>query len=113
MRHPQYFQAGLPYIDRVEMLVAEDNASRMSAFLSGTYDLGWDLSGAIARTDWMQIKDTLKQRRPDATFEGVGVLNPAIPAAFRDWSLPVAELGDGRPSSIPTTTSTARTTRTS
>ena len=35
VRHPQYFQAGLPYIDRIEMVVDEDNASRMSAFLSG------------------------------------------------------------------------------
>jgi peptide/nickel transport system substrate-binding protein len=138
VRHPQYFMAGLPYIDRIEMLVDEDNASRMAAFLAGKYDLGWDLSGAIARTDWMQIRDTVKQRRPglrtaeyvsnvethvsmrtdlkpfndvrvrqaislaidrqgivDATFEGVGVLNPAVPAAFKDWSVPVAELGEG------------------
>jgi peptide/nickel transport system substrate-binding protein len=32
VRHPQYFRAGLPYIDRVELVVDEDNASRMSAF---------------------------------------------------------------------------------
>jgi peptide/nickel transport system substrate-binding protein len=138
VRHPQYFVAGLPYIDRIEMLVDEDNASRMSAFLAGKYDLGWDLIGAIGRTDWVQIKDTVKQRRPglrtaefvsnvethvsmrtdlkpfndvrvrqaismaidrqgivDATYEGVGVLNPAIPAAFKEWSVPVGELGEG------------------
>jgi peptide/nickel transport system substrate-binding protein len=35
VRHPQYFQPGLPYIDRVEMVVDEDNASRMSAFVAG------------------------------------------------------------------------------
>jgi ABC-type transport system substrate-binding protein len=136
LRHPQYFQAGLPYIDRVEMAVDEDNASRMSAFLAGKYDLGWDLPGAIGRTDWVQIKDTLKQRRPglrtaefvsnvethvsmrtdqkpfsdsrvrqalslaidrqgvlDATAEGVGIFNPAIPAAFKEWSLPIDQLG--------------------
>jgi len=34
VRHPHYFQPGLPYIDRVEMRVDEDNASRMAAFLS-------------------------------------------------------------------------------
>jgi peptide/nickel transport system substrate-binding protein len=138
VRHPQYFQAGLPYIDRVEMVVDEDNASRMSAFLAGKYDLGWDLPGAIGRTDWVQIKDTLKQRRPslrtaefvsnvethismrtdqkpfsdsrvrqaislaidrqgvlDATAEGVGIFNPAIPAAFKEWSLPIDQLGEG------------------
>jgi peptide/nickel transport system substrate-binding protein len=138
VRHPQYFQPGLPYIDRIEMMVDEDNASRLSAFLAGKYDLGWDLIGAIPRTDWVQIKDTLKQRRPnlrvaefvsnvethismradvkpfndvrvrqavslaidrqgivDATLEGVGVLNAAIPAAFKEWSVPVDQLGEG------------------
>jgi peptide/nickel transport system substrate-binding protein len=138
VRHPQYFQAGLPYIDRVEMLVDEDNASRISAFLTGKYDVGWDVGGAIARTDWVQIKDTVTQRRPglrtmefdsniethvsmrtdqkpfndvrvrqaismaidrrgivDAVFEGVGTLNPAIPAAFKEWSVPVDQLGEG------------------
>lgn len=138
VRHPQYFQAGLPYIDRIEIGVDEDNASRMSSFLAGKYDLGWDLGGAIARTDWMQIKDALRQRRPglrtaefvsniethismrtdqkpfndvrvrqaismaidrqgilDATAEGVGIFNPAIPAAFKEWSVPIDQLGEG------------------
>jgi len=138
VRHPQYFLPGLPYIDRVEMLVDEDNASRISAFLTGKYDMGWDVGGAIARTDWVQIKDTLKSRRPglrtmefdsniethvsmrtdlkpfndvrvrqavsmaidrrgivDAVFEGVGTLNAAIPAAFKEWSVPVDQLGEG------------------
>jgi peptide/nickel transport system substrate-binding protein len=138
VRHPQYFQPGLPLIDRVEMVVDEDNASRMSAFLAGKYDLGWDLPGAIGRTDWVQMRDTLKQRRPglrtaefvsnvethismrtdqkpyndprvrqaismavdrqgvlDATAEGVGVFNPTIPAAFKEWSVPMDQLGEG------------------
>ena len=138
VRHPQYFQTGLPHIDRVEMVVDEDNASRMAAFLAGKYDLGWEFPGTIQRTDWVQIKDTLKQRRPglrtaefvsnvethismrtdqkpfndvrvrqamsmaidrqgilDATAEGVGVFNPAIPAAFKEWAVPVDQLGEG------------------
>jgi peptide/nickel transport system substrate-binding protein len=138
VRHSQYFQPGLPYIDRVEIAVDEDNGSRMSAFIAGKYDLGWELGGAIGRTDWVQIKDTLRQRRPglrtaefvsnvethismrtdqkpfndvrvrqaismaidrqgvlDATAEGVGVLNPAIPTAFKEWSVPIDQLGDG------------------
>ena len=33
VRNPGYFVAGLPYIDRVEMVVDEDNASRIAAFL--------------------------------------------------------------------------------
>ena len=47
VRHPHYFQPGQPYIDRVEMFIDEDNASRMSAFLAGKYDLGWEFPGAI------------------------------------------------------------------
>ena len=138
VRHPQYFVAGLPHIDRVELLVDEDNASRMAAFLAGKYDLGWEYQGAINRTDWVQIKDTLKQRRPnlrilefpsnvmshvsmrtdqapfndvrvrqamslaidrqgiiDSVLEGVGVMNPPVPAALREWSLPIDQLGEG------------------
>jgi peptide/nickel transport system substrate-binding protein len=138
LRHPNYFVPGQPYIDRVEMVVDEDNASRMSSFLAGKYDLGWELPGTIARTDWVQIKDTVKQRRPnlrsveftsnvethismrtdlppfkdvrvrqamslaidrqgilDAVAEGVGVMNPAVPAAFKEWSLPINQLGEG------------------
>ncbi len=138
VRNPHYFVPGLPYIDRVEMVVDEDNASRMAAFLAGKYDLGWEFPGQINRTDWVQIKDTLKQKRPnlktlefpanvmnhlsmrtdqkpfsdvrvrraishaidrqgilDAVAEGVGVFNPPVPAALREWSLPIDKLGEG------------------
>jgi peptide/nickel transport system substrate-binding protein len=138
VRNPAYFVAGLPYIDRVEMVVDEDNASRMAAFLAGKYDLGWEFPGVINRTDWAQIKDNLKQKRPhlrtlefpgnvsyhismrtdrppfndvrvrqamslaidrqgiiDAIFEGVGVANAAVPAALKEWALPVTQLGEG------------------
>ncbi len=138
VRNPAYFLAGLPYIDKVEVTVDEDTASRMAAFIAGKYDLGWEASGTINRVDWVQIKDTLKQRRPkiqslefasnqmshiymrtdkppfndvrvrramslafdrqgllDAVAEGVGVLNPAVPLALKDWSLSVDQLGEG------------------
>jgi peptide/nickel transport system substrate-binding protein len=138
VRHPSYFIAGQPYIDRVEATVDEDNASRMAAFLSGKYDLGWEFLGTIARVDWVQIKDTLRQRRPklqtvefpspvmnlismridqkpfndarvryamslaidrkaiiDSAYEGVGVMNPPIPAALKEWSIPFDKLGEG------------------
>jgi len=138
VRHPGYFLAGLPYIDRIEMTVDEDNASRMAAFLSGKYDIGWEFPGTINRTDWVQIKDTLKQKRPrlqttefpspvmshismrtdqkpfsdprvrhamslaidrqaiiDSPFEGVGVMNPPVPAALKEWSVPFDKLGEG------------------
>jgi peptide/nickel transport system substrate-binding protein len=138
VRNPSYFVAGVPYIERLEAVVDEDNASRVSSFLAGTYDLGWELPGTINRTDWMQIKDTLKRRRPnlrtaefagnvalrifmrtdkapfsdvrvrqavsmaidrqgivDATLEGVGVPNPAVPAGLTEWSIPMSQLGEG------------------
>jgi peptide/nickel transport system substrate-binding protein len=64
VRNPHYFVPGLPHIDRVEMTVDEDNASRIAAFLAGKYDLGWEFPGTINRSDWVQIADTLKRRRP-------------------------------------------------
>jgi peptide/nickel transport system substrate-binding protein len=138
VRNPGYFVAGLPYIDRVEVFVDEDNASRMAAFLAGKFDLGWEYMGIINRSDWVQIKDVLKTRRPrlqtlefttpvvqhismrtdkapyndvrvrramsmaidrkaiiDSIYEGVAVVNPAVPAALRDWSIPMEQLGEG------------------
>jgi peptide/nickel transport system substrate-binding protein len=138
VRNPNYFVQGLPYIDRVEMIVDEDNASRMSSFLAGKYDLGWEFPGTINRTDWVQIKDGLKQKRPhlktlefpsnvmthismrtdqkpfgdvrvrqamslaldrpaliDAILEGVGTVNPPVPAALKEWALPIDQLGEG------------------
>ncbi|HET7340900.1 MAG TPA: ABC transporter substrate-binding protein [Methylomirabilota bacterium] len=135
VRHPGYFVAGLPYIDRVEATVDEDNASRISSFLAGKYDIGWENPGTINRTDWVQIKDKVKRpvrtaefpsnvmshismradEKPfsdvrvrqamslaidrkgliEATAEGVGVMNPPVPAALRDWTIPMEQLGEG------------------
>jgi len=64
VRHPHYFLPGLPYIDRIEVTIDDDNASRMAAFLAGKYDLGWENAGAIARTDWNAMKEQLKRHRP-------------------------------------------------
>ena len=64
VRNPNYFVAGLPYIERVEVVIDEDNASRTAAFLAGKFDLGWENPGTINRSDWVQIAETLKTRRP-------------------------------------------------
>src|SRR5215467_6792431 len=139
VRNPNYFVQGLPYIDRIEATVDEDNASRMASYLSGKYDLGWQFPGTIARSDWIQLKDTLKSKRPglktfefpgnvgnhvsmrvdqkpfsdvrvrqamsmaldrkgliDTLYEGVGIANPpGVPAALKEWSLLVDQLGEG------------------
>jgi peptide/nickel transport system substrate-binding protein len=138
VRNPAYFLSGLPHIDRIEVFVDEDNASRIASFLAGKYDIGWEFPGQINRTDWVQIKDSVKQKRPriqtaefpanvmshismrtdqkpfsdvrvrqaishaidrqgiiDATLEGVGVVNAAVPGALKDWAVPVSQLGEG------------------
>ena len=89
VRHPGYFVAGLPYIDRVELLVDEDNASRMAAFLGGRYDLGWEFPGTINRTDWVQIEDRLRQTRPTlrtAEFPSNVVNDIAMRTDQKPWS---------------------------
>lgn len=65
VRNPSYFIPGLPHIDRIEVFVDEDNASRTASFMAGKFDLGWEFPGAINRTDWVQIKDNVKQKRPN------------------------------------------------
>jgi peptide/nickel transport system substrate-binding protein len=134
VRNPGYFIAGLPHIDKLEVFVDEDTASRMAAFITGKYDLGTEFPGTINRVDL----DVVKKSRPnmatkefpsnvmshiymrtdkppfndvrvrramslavdrkaiiDATYEGAGQFNAAVPAALREWALPVGELGEG------------------
>jgi peptide/nickel transport system substrate-binding protein len=31
----------------------------------------------------------------DAVYEGVGAMNPPVPAALKEWSIPMSELGEG------------------
>src|SRR5262245_2730679 len=64
VRHPSYFVPGLPYIDRIELVVDEDQASRIAAFLARKYDLGPEFLGSVARTDWNQLKDQIQKNRP-------------------------------------------------
>ena len=134
VRNPTYFVSGLPNIDRVEILVDEDKASRIAAFLTGKYDLGTEFPGTIDWTDWDVVKrgrrdlktmmypsnvmshiyvrndkppfNDVRVRRAmslainrqaiiDATYEGNGAFNPPVPAALREWSLPIDQLGEG------------------
>lgn len=137
-RHADYFRPGLPYIDRIELILNEDNASAAAGLLTGKYDLGWDPPGAIPRSDWVQLRDRLRAQRPglrtaeildnsvfaifmrtdrppfddlrvrqaismainrqeiiESVLEGAGIVNPPVPAALKEWTLPVDELGPG------------------
>jgi peptide/nickel transport system substrate-binding protein len=64
LRHPRYFVPGQPYADRVELVVDEDTASRMAAFLGGKYDIGPEFMGVINRSAWSQLKASLDRQRP-------------------------------------------------
>jgi peptide/nickel transport system substrate-binding protein len=134
VRNPTYFVPGLPNIDRIEILVDEDKASRIAAFLTGKYDLGTEFPGTIDWTDWDVVKrgrrdlktmmfpsnvmshiyvrndkppfSDVRVRRAmslainrqaiiDATYEGNGAFNPPVPAALKEWSIPMDQLGEG------------------
>jgi peptide/nickel transport system substrate-binding protein len=134
VRNPTYFVPGLPSIDRIEILVDEDKASRIAAFLTGKYDLGTEFPGTIDWTDWDIVKkgrrdlktmlypsnvmshiyvrndkppfNDVRVRRAmslainrqgiiDATYEGNGAFNPPVPAALKEWSIPIDQLGEG------------------
>ena len=134
VRNPAYFVPGLPNIDRIEILVDEDKASRVAAFLTGKYDLGTEFPGTIDWTDWDIIKrgrrdlktmmypsnvmshiyvrndkppfNDVRVRRAmslainrqaiiDATYEGNGAFNPPVPAALKEWSVPIDQIGEG------------------
>jgi len=134
VRNPTYFVPGLPNIDRIEILVDEDKASRIAAFLTGKYDLGTEFPGIIDWTDWDVVKrgrrdlktmmfpsnvmshiyvrndkppfGDVRVRRAmslaidrqaiiDATYEGNGAFNPPVPAALKEWSIPIDQLGEG------------------
>ena len=134
VRNPTYFVPGLPNIDRIEILVDEDKASRIAAFLTGKYDLGTEFPGTIDWTDWDVVKrgrrdlktmmypsnvmshiyvrndkppfNDVRVRRAmslainrqaiiDATYEGNGAFNPPVPAALKEWSVPIDQIGEG------------------
>jgi peptide/nickel transport system substrate-binding protein len=138
VRHPEYFVAGLPYADGVEISVDKDHASRFANFVAGKYDFGPEYGMVLRRLDleaaknrkpglqtaefvlpnmnmtWMKLDQSpfneLRVRRAmaiatnwrdlvaaNAWAHGHGVPNPAVPAAFREWSIPLAELpAEGR-----------------
>ncbi len=134
-RNPNYFVAGVPYIERVEGIDFADPAARLAALVTGQIDAGPEFPGMmVRRQDWPIIKDKRPKLRyvefPSnvmvhtgmrldgppfndirvrkalalaidhqailkAVLEGVGVLNPPIPAALSDWAIPFDRLGEG------------------
>jgi peptide/nickel transport system substrate-binding protein len=60
VRHPNYFVAGLPYADGVEVTVDPDPSSRLSAWLAGKYDFAPEYQQVVRRLDL----DVARQRKP-------------------------------------------------
>jgi len=138
VRNPNYFRAGLPYADGIDVRIDTDPASKLAAWLSGQYDFAPEIQMTLQRTDL----EAIRRRKPNlATVEftwlistfgipkldeeplrdvrvrralymavdgkqvieanpfgfGHGSPNPAVPAALRDWSIPIDQLSpEGR-----------------
>jgi ABC-type transport system substrate-binding protein len=133
VRHPDFFRAGLPYADGVEVTVEADPSARLASWLAGQYDFAPEYGMVVRRVDL----DVARRRKPglqttefvwlvgalaamkldrmpfrdrrvrqalaraghwrdglaaSAFADGHGVPNPAVPAAFADWSIPIAAL---------------------
>ncbi len=60
VRNPNYFLAGLPYVDAVQVIIDDDPASRLAAWLSGAYDFAPEYGMCVRRIDL----DVAKTRKP-------------------------------------------------
>ena len=133
VRHPNYFQPGLPYVDGIEVRIDTDPASKLAAWLGGQYDFAPEIHMTLYRTDL----DVIQRRKPNlqtteftwliSTFGvpnldaepfrdvrvrrafhmavnlkdviqvnpigyGHGSANTVVPAALREWAIPIDQL---------------------
>ncbi len=104
VRNKDYFIHGLPYADGVEVSVDEDPSSRLASWLAGRYDFAPEYGQCVRRVDL----PVARQRKPGLRTQdfvvlfgaitamnwsaGHGVPNPAIPAALREWAIPIDQL---------------------
>jgi peptide/nickel transport system substrate-binding protein len=61
VRHPNYFQSGLPYVDGIEVRIDTDPASKLAAWLGGQYDFAPEIHMTLYRTDL----DVIQRRKPN------------------------------------------------
>ncbi|OAI44071.1 hypothetical protein AYO38_02260 [bacterium SCGC AG-212-C10] len=62
-KNPNYFDKPFPYLDEVTAYITMDESKRVVDFSTKSVDLSWQFSA--------QLRDQLKQQRPDAKFEPV------------------------------------------
>ncbi len=68
VRNPNYYQKGLPYLDKVEWLFIKDRASQLALFRAGQVDMPF-YDARIPRPDVASFKKS----------------NPAYPIVYWDW----------------------------
>src|SRR5262249_327327 len=61
VRHPNYFQQGLPYVDAIESPIDTDPASKLAAWLGGQYDFAPEIHMTFQRTDL----EGVQKRKPN------------------------------------------------
>src|SRR5205823_2382365 len=57
VRNPNYFLAGLPYADGVDVLIDKDPSSRLAAWLGGKTDFGPEYQHAVR---WLDVPVALR-----------------------------------------------------
>ena len=128
-KNPNYFRQGLPYLDEVQILMIDDNATASAAYMTGQLDFGWGFYHTIRGREYR----TFREKHPDWYYKGFRWnvhsyiamrsdqppfndqrvrqaismainrqprpskwrrLDTAIPASFKEWHMPVDQLGD-------------------
>ena len=92
-------------IDRVDWVQIKDNLKQKRPSLQTLEFPSNVMNHLYFRNDKAPFSDVRVRRAmsmamdrkaiTDAVYEGVSVLNPAVPAALKEWSIPFAQLGDG------------------
>jgi peptide/nickel transport system substrate-binding protein len=92
-------------IDRVDWVQIKDNLRQKRPSLQTVEFPSNVMNHLYFRNDKAPFSDVRVRRAlsmamdrkaiADAVYEGVSVLNPAVPAALKEWSIPFAQLGDG------------------
>jgi peptide/nickel transport system substrate-binding protein len=66
-RNPDYFRPGLPYVERVEWLVVDDESSGLAMYRAGQLDAGPGAWWAVRQADL----EALQQRHPHLRYQDV------------------------------------------
>src|SRR5262249_42800046 len=92
-------------INRVDWVQIKDSLRRLRPNLQMAEFPANVMTNLAMRTDKAPFSDVRVRRaismaidRPaivNATLEGVGATNPAVPAGLKEWSIPLDQLGEG------------------